>query len=123
MNPALPALFRFREKRGHLRLVEGEEVFDTLAVAGETGGAIQSVEGAVEGGVGGAQGGGHQVGVVEVGQRRAGMGSAGVEDGLGEGGTTRMRRSVRLFRPARSWAPRHSKQRGVLPGRPAGKAS
>ena len=79
----LPALFRAGEEGGHLRLAKGEQVFDTLAVRCETGGAVEAVHGAVEGRVGGAQIGGHQV--VECGERGTWMGGAGVEDGPGEG--------------------------------------
>jgi hypothetical protein len=45
------AAFRGGEKGGDHGFVEGEEMFDTLAVGGEAGGAVEPVDGAVEGGV------------------------------------------------------------------------
>ena len=60
-------------------------MLDTFAVGGETGGAVEAVNSAVEVTVGAAQVRGHQVGVIEIGQGRAGMGGAGGQDGLREG--------------------------------------
>lgn len=42
-------------------------MFDALAVGGEGAAAVESIDGAVEGLVGFAEVGGHEVGVVEVG--------------------------------------------------------
>src|SRR4051794_16800563 len=47
------------------------------------GQAVGGIDGAVVRGVGGGEGGPHGDGIVEVGQRGAGMRGAGVEDGLG----------------------------------------
>ena len=62
--------------------MEGEEVFDAGAFGVEGGGAV----GAVEGGMGLGEAGGHRDGAVQVRQRRAlsQMLRPLVEDGLGE---------------------------------------
>ena len=60
-------------------------MFHPFPLRGEAAGPVQPVYGAVEGGVGVAEVGGHQGGVVQVGQGCVGMGGAGVEDGLGQG--------------------------------------
>ena len=60
-------------------------MFDALAVGGEGAAAVESIDGAVEGLVCFAEVGGHEVGVVEVGQRCVGMVGAGGEDGVGVG--------------------------------------
>ena len=57
-------------------------MFDALAFGREAFGAIEPVHGAVEGLVRPPQAWGHQVGIVEVGQRCARMGGAGIKDGL-----------------------------------------
>ncbi len=80
--PAPP--FRGGKQGGHHGFVEREEMLHPLPVRGEAGGAVEPVHRAVEGGVRGAEVRGHQVGIVEIGQRRAGMCCAGIEDGLGE---------------------------------------
>lgn len=72
-------------KQGRDQLfVKREEMLHPFPVRGETGGAVKPVDGAVKVGMGAAQVGGHQVGVVKRGQRRPGMRRAGVKDGLGE---------------------------------------
>ena len=60
-------------------------MFDALAVGGEAAAAVESIDGAVESLVCFAEVGGHQVRVVEVGQRCVGMVDAGGEDGVGVG--------------------------------------
>ena len=68
-------------------LIEGEEIFHPFAVGPERGFAIEPVDGEIEIMMRLAQGRGHGVGVIEIGQGRcriAGQG-AGVEDSLGEG--------------------------------------
>ena len=60
-------------------------MLDALALGGEAALAIEPVHGAVEGLMRAPQVGRHEVGVVEVGQRRVGMGGSGVEHGLRQG--------------------------------------
>ena len=59
-------------------------MFDSLAVAPERRGAIMPVNGYVEGMMCPAKIGGHHVRIIEVGQRRLGMGGPRVEDALRE---------------------------------------
>ena len=53
-----------------------------FTLRGEAGPAIEPIHGAVDSLVGAAEVGGHQVGVVKVGQRRVRMGRASVQDRL-----------------------------------------
>ena len=80
--PLLPFHPRF-QRRAHF-FVEHEHMLDALALGGEAGAAVEPVGGAVEGPVSAAQVRRHQVGVVEIGQRRLRMGGASVEHGLGQ---------------------------------------
>ena len=53
-----------------------------FAFRGETPAAVEPIHGAVEPPMGASEIGRHQIGVVEVRQRRVGMGRASVEDRL-----------------------------------------
>ncbi len=57
----------------------------TFALGREAPAAVEPVHLTVDGLVSAAQGGRHEIRVVEVGQRGVGEGGAGVEDGLREG--------------------------------------
>ena len=58
-------------------------MFDAVAVGGKAAAAVESIDGAVEGLMCFAEIGGHEDGIVEVGQRFVGMVDAGGENGVG----------------------------------------
>ena len=60
-------------------------MLDTLALGGKAAPTVQLIDGAVQGLVRFAKICGHEIGVVEVSQRRIGISSAGGEDGVGVG--------------------------------------
>ncbi len=90
-----PFLGRGNERGGEF-FVEGEEVFDALAVVLEGLRAVAEVNGAVEVGVGFDQRGRHRQRVVKVGQRRVGKFLARVQHRLRGGfhGGALLRRSA-----------------------------
>jgi hypothetical protein len=69
---------------GRRVFVGGEEVLDAGAVGGEGLAAVEFVDGGIEFAVGAAQIGGHEIGIVEIGQRRTAMRRARIEHGLAE---------------------------------------
>ena len=97
-----PPSFRLaprREFKRRLQLfVQREQMLHTLALGGEPSPAVQAVRRAVERLVRPAQVRRHQIRVVEIGQRRARMGGAGVEHGLSRRFKFRQIRALRRRR-------------------------
>ena len=80
-SPPLPLLDPDAQGYAHL-LIEHEQVLGPFVFRGEAPAAVEPVHRAVERPMGVSQGGWHQVGVVEVRQRRLRKGRARVEDRL-----------------------------------------
>ena len=80
-SPPLPLLDPDAQRRSHL-LVEHEEVLGALAFRSEAPAAVESIHRPVECPMRAPQAGRHQIRVVEIRQRRVGIGRASIEDGL-----------------------------------------